>query len=321
MCRELRSRRSRFSETNLDEVLQSRAIFINVSKGQVAKSDAVEKCFGTADADAILKEILRRGELQVGEKEREAALSKVRREIASCLANLSVNPTTMRPYPVTILEKAMKEVHYKPDAKKPAKRQALELLVLLQPTMPIERAKMRLKLSCSAATFALLEHEHISAVESRTELAQGLEAVVLIEPGSFRAVDEAVQREGGRVTVVSLAAQREGEGGESELDVIGTPLAPVTTPSGETPKADTVTAVAVGDKPTAADGNGGAPDSATNVPAKRAAKPAASRRAQRGQADMSELMGVVKDDSDDDDWKKGGKGGKRGAGKKKAGRK
>lgn len=54
----------------------------------------------------MLKEIIEKGELQVGEKEREAALQKMRKEIASSLAAMSVNPTTLRPYPVTLIEKA-----------------------------------------------------------------------------------------------------------------------------------------------------------------------------------------------------------------------
>jgi ribosome maturation protein SDO1 len=115
-------------ETNLDEVLQSRQLFVNVSKvrgvllcqryrafanglrtqGELAKWELVEKAFGTSDETAILSEILQRGELQVGEKEREAALAKMRKEIASSLAGMSVNPGTMRPYPVTIIEKVMK---------------------------------------------------------------------------------------------------------------------------------------------------------------------------------------------------------------------
>jgi ribosome maturation protein SDO1 len=68
----------------------------------------VEKAFGTSNETAILSEILQKGELQVGEKEREAALGKMRKEIASSLAGMSVNPGTMRPYPVTIIEKVMK---------------------------------------------------------------------------------------------------------------------------------------------------------------------------------------------------------------------
>lgn len=44
-------------ETDLDEVLQIEKVFINVSKGQAANSDELQKCFGKTDQDAIVKEV------------------------------------------------------------------------------------------------------------------------------------------------------------------------------------------------------------------------------------------------------------------------
>lgn len=49
-------------ETDLDEVLQINRVFINVSKGQAANSDELQKCFGKTDQDEIVKEV-RRGQL------------------------------------------------------------------------------------------------------------------------------------------------------------------------------------------------------------------------------------------------------------------
>lgn len=53
------------SEKDIDEVLQTHSVFMNVSKGQVAKKDDLEKAFGTSDVTTICKEILAKGELQV----------------------------------------------------------------------------------------------------------------------------------------------------------------------------------------------------------------------------------------------------------------
>lgn len=54
-------------------------------------------------------QILKRGELQVGEKEREHDLTSLRKEIATLVADKCVDPATQRPYPVGIVEKAMAE--------------------------------------------------------------------------------------------------------------------------------------------------------------------------------------------------------------------
>ena len=53
------------AEADLDEVLQTTAVFSNVNKGQFAKTEDLIKAFGTAEAVAICKEILAKGDLQV----------------------------------------------------------------------------------------------------------------------------------------------------------------------------------------------------------------------------------------------------------------
>lgn len=46
-----------YSESNIDDVLQISNIFVNVSKGEVAKTNDLEKAFGTLDTDDIVKEV------------------------------------------------------------------------------------------------------------------------------------------------------------------------------------------------------------------------------------------------------------------------
>ncbi len=52
-------------EKDLDEVLQSHTVFVNVSKGQVAKKEDLASAFGTHDQTEICKMILSKGDLQV----------------------------------------------------------------------------------------------------------------------------------------------------------------------------------------------------------------------------------------------------------------
>lgn len=44
-------------ETNLDDVLQISAVFVNVSKGEQAKAGDLKKAFGKASEDDIIKEV------------------------------------------------------------------------------------------------------------------------------------------------------------------------------------------------------------------------------------------------------------------------
>jgi len=56
------------TEKDIDEVLQSHTVFLNVSKGQVAKKDDLIKAFEKDDQTQICKDILAKGDLQVSDK-------------------------------------------------------------------------------------------------------------------------------------------------------------------------------------------------------------------------------------------------------------
>ena len=68
-------------------------------------------------------QILSKGEVQVGEKEREHDIAALRREIATLVAEKCVDPATQTTYSVSIIEKAMTEAGYSVRANKNAKSQ------------------------------------------------------------------------------------------------------------------------------------------------------------------------------------------------------
>jgi ribosome maturation protein SDO1 len=95
-------------ETDLDNVLQIPSVFLNVSKGQTAPSAELAKAFGKdTSVDDIILEILRKGELQVGEKERTAQLERVHNEVVSIITSKLVDPRTKRVYTPGMIEKAL----------------------------------------------------------------------------------------------------------------------------------------------------------------------------------------------------------------------
>ncbi|KAG5983830.1 hypothetical protein E4U43_006229 [Claviceps pusilla] len=95
-------------ETDLDNVLQIPNVFLNVSKGQTAPREDLEKAFGKGTpTDKIVLEILKKGELQVGEKERAAQLERVHNEVIGIVASKLVDPRTKRVYTSGMIEKAL----------------------------------------------------------------------------------------------------------------------------------------------------------------------------------------------------------------------
>ena len=77
----------------------------------------------------ICAQILGKGEVQVGDKEREHDIAALRREIATLVAEKCVDPATRAPYSVSIIEKAMTEAGYSVRANKNAKSQVRPVIV------------------------------------------------------------------------------------------------------------------------------------------------------------------------------------------------
>ena len=154
-------------ETNLDDVLQISAVYVNVSKGEQAKAGDLKKAFGNKPQDDIIKEvprlafpteihvhwnsiqILKGGELQVGEKEREHELGALRKDITHRVQESIVDPATQRPYSIALLEKALDEVGFSVDPAKNAKSQVLAAIKLLleKSSLPVQRARMRVRIT------------------------------------------------------------------------------------------------------------------------------------------------------------------------------
>lgn len=223
------------AQTDLSEVLQIENVFTNVSKGQVAPAADIEKAFGTTDTDKVVLEILKKGELQVGEKERALELEDKRREIATEVAGRCVDPATQRPHTVGMIEKAMAEIGYSVHPTKPAKaqvrlpaclrmdpssltdemQQALDLIKQLQSqkTLSIARAQMRVRLTMPSKNGKKIK-DKILALTNKVEddeWSDEWELVALIDPGSFRLLDELLTKEakGSRLETLSFAAAEE----------------------------------------------------------------------------------------------------------------
>ncbi|CAG8563148.1 3815_t:CDS:10, partial [Acaulospora morrowiae] len=178
-------------ETDLDEVLQINNVFLNVSKGQVAPKDDLQKAFKTEDLNKIVGEILKKGELQVSEKERTYQIDNTYREIAMIVAEKCVNPETKRPHTVTMIEKAMVEIHFSVNVNKSTKSQALEVIKQLQEkkAIPIARAQMRLRITMPNSKEAKKVKEKLTPLIAHTEdesWGDECELIFLIDPGQYR---------------------------------------------------------------------------------------------------------------------------------------
>eukprot|EP00475_Leptophrys_vorax_P027116 TRINITY_DN3863_c2_g1_i1.p2 TRINITY_DN3863_c2_g1~~TRINITY_DN3863_c2_g1_i1.p2 ORF type:complete len:261 (-),score=96.21 TRINITY_DN3863_c2_g1_i1:1026-1808(-) len=200
-------------ETDLDEVVQIRQIFVNVSKGVVAKKKVLLDCFKTDDEDEILKLILEKGEVQVSDKERKADLDRIAKDVVTIVHQKCINKDTQLPFPTTIIEEAMKDIHFSIVSSKSAKQQALILIKQLQENdkLPIQRSEMRLRIVVPKKSGKKVKSEleaMVTAIEEE-DWSDVYEATVRIDPGVFRGIDDLVKKETrgeGNVEILDLRA-------------------------------------------------------------------------------------------------------------------
>lgn len=199
------------NEGDLDEVLQTDRIFSNVSKGVLANSKDLLAAFKTDETAKIVLEILKNGELQVSAGERQHQAGNLFNEIAVIVSNLCVDPSSNRPFSVGVIERAMRdELHFAVAPNRPAKVQAQGVIRQLEQCMNIRRAQMRLRLTIPANVAKSAKEKlkgHVHSWEEEDWDGE-YECVVLIDPGSYRQVDEILRNESrGQATleVVNLA--------------------------------------------------------------------------------------------------------------------
>ncbi|CAE8736309.1 unnamed protein product, partial [Polarella glacialis] len=68
-------------EKDLQEVIQTDTVFTNVSKAIIAKEKDLQLAFGTVNLEDICRKILKDGDLQVSDKEREVHMEGLFRDI------------------------------------------------------------------------------------------------------------------------------------------------------------------------------------------------------------------------------------------------
>ncbi|GMH36721.1 hypothetical protein BSKO_04594 [Bryopsis sp. KO-2023] len=211
-------------EDDLDEVLQTTAVFRNVGKGVLAKEKDIEQVFGTMDEREICLEILSKGELQISEKERRVEYDNLFKDVAAVIADKCVDPATNRPYTITMIERALRDAHFNVDPKKTAKQQAIgDALPKLQKCLNIERARMRWKLqvpiSCDSELEAKL-HQLGVRIESIDFKDGSFSAICLVEPNCYRDLQKSIQeisKGEGRMDMLDLAVQQEGAAAPSAV--------------------------------------------------------------------------------------------------------
>jgi len=198
-------------------VLQIEQVFTNVPKGLVAKKEDWTKAFNTDDMNKVIEEvcaadwcgcvvfanlrqILRKGDLQINNLERTHQLSDIKRELTTLVSEMTIDPDTHHKHTTGMIEKAMAEVNFVVKADKPAKAQALELIRRLQSDdspLKVQRVRMRIRITMPSKDAKRIKEKVMAEVEEVEDEDTGAEweAIVHINPSAFRTLTDMVNDE------------------------------------------------------------------------------------------------------------------------------
>ena len=171
------------------------------------------------DEQKIIREILERGELQVTTQERQNQHQNAFRDVINIIVEKTVNPDTNRPYPASVIEKSIADLHYNMNASKSTKQHALEIIKLLQAEkiIPITRASMRIQISVPSKEAKRLREKitaNVVRIESEDFGATDALFICTIDPGQFRVLTDLMQLETrgrGRIDFLSLSQTSAGD--------------------------------------------------------------------------------------------------------------
>ena len=133
-------------ETDISEVLQTNTIFKNVIKGDIAPASELKSVFPKKSHEDIVKLILDKGVIQVGDKERTNQYQNQKRYIANIIVSKTYNTETGLAFPQDIIMKVLEEIEFNVDEKDDTKKQALKAIkeIIDKKILPLERKMIQL---------------------------------------------------------------------------------------------------------------------------------------------------------------------------------
>jgi len=185
-------------EKDLEEVIQTDTVFENVSKGVWAKDKDLVKVFGTDNKEECCKIILKCGELQVSDREREVQMENMFRDVVQLVGERIIHAQTGRKHTPAAVENALKSVGFSLQPDQTAKKQSLKAIELLCKELSdsFARAQMRLRIVCAeklvedVKTFVVDESK--ATIEEQRADGSSCVLTFMCDPRHYRDLDKLV---------------------------------------------------------------------------------------------------------------------------------
>ena len=192
-------------EVEIDDIFESFVVYENLSRGAKATNDDLEVSFEGLTEREIAVKILKEGQLQLTAEQRNEILKDKRIEIVDFIHIHCINPRENVPIPKDRIENAILELGVNIKYNEEAKEQALEIINLLKPVMPIRLESVKLAIKIPPSYTGSLYGTVLSAGELIQEewLSDGSLAVLVQIPSGTQAdfLEEVTSRTKGKAQV------------------------------------------------------------------------------------------------------------------------
>ena len=195
-------------DVEIDDVFEVYVIYENISRGVKATQDDIEVVFGEIPEREMAVKILREGQLQLTADQRNEILKEKRAEIVEFIHVHCINPRENTPIPKDRIDNAIIDLGVNISYKEEAKNQALEIIDLLKPIMPIRLESIKLAIKIPPSYTGSLYGYVISAGNLIQEewLEDGSLAVLIQIPSGTQAdfLEQITSRTKGKAQVKVL---------------------------------------------------------------------------------------------------------------------
>ncbi len=195
-------------EVEIDDIFEVYDIYENISRGVKATQDDVDVAFENMTDREMAIKILKDGKLQLTADQRTEILKEKRAEIVDFIHIHCINPRENTPIPKDRIDKAIIDLGVNISYKEEAKNQALEIIDLLKPVMPIRLESIKLAIKIPPTYTGSLYGYVISAGNLIQEewLTDGSLAVLIQIPSGTQAdfLEQITSRTKGKAQVKVL---------------------------------------------------------------------------------------------------------------------
>lgn len=154
-------------EYAMENILAVNHVYTDSKKGEKAGEKELEKAFGTTDVFKIAAEIVRHGDVQLTTEQRRKMHEEKYRQIADIISKQGINPQNNLPHPPNRIMNAMEQAHVNVDPFKPAQDQVNDVLVKIQPIIPIrfEKVEVAVRIPIEHAGKAAAVVRHLAPIK------------------------------------------------------------------------------------------------------------------------------------------------------------